>query len=130
MVQKQCNFTAKLIKNQGNWQITSSLSQPHIRPAESGGRKELRHVSGSGAPLPAEKKQKILLVCRMQQGTPALSQAVRLKARQQAGEPTFCANTFAAYFPKGYNHGTDGEIRSPDAGRASAQAKNGWNYKR
>lgn len=72
--------------------------------------------------LPKKKQEILLDFCRMQQCTPSLSQAVRLKALQQTGkltEPelikimseqkanqkdklTFRADKFAAYFPKGY----------------------------
>lgn len=72
--------------------------------------------------LPKKQQEVLLDFCRMQQCTPSLSQAVRLKALQQAGkltEPelikimseqkanqrdklTFRADKFAAYFPKGY----------------------------
>lgn len=72
--------------------------------------------------LPKKKQEVILDFCRMQQCTPSLSQAVRLKALQQAGKLTdmelikimseqkanqrdkltFRADKFAAYFPKGY----------------------------
>ena len=72
--------------------------------------------------LPKKKQEILLDFCRMQQCTPSLSQAVRLKALQQARkltEPelikimseqkanqkdklTFRADKFAAYFPKGY----------------------------
>jgi len=72
--------------------------------------------------LPKKQQEVLLDLCRMQQCTPSLSQAVRLKALQQAGkltEPelikimseqkanqkdklTFRADKFAAYFPKGY----------------------------
>ncbi len=72
--------------------------------------------------LPKKKQEILLDVCRMQQCTPSLSQAVRLKALQQTGKLTdvelikimseqkanqrdkltFRADKFAAYFPKGY----------------------------
>ena len=72
--------------------------------------------------LPKKQQEVLLDFCRMQQCTPSLSQAVRLKALQQEGkltEPefvkimseqkanqkdklTFRADKFAAYFPKGY----------------------------
>jgi ParB family chromosome partitioning protein len=72
--------------------------------------------------LPKKKQEILLDFCRMQQCTPSLSQAVRLKALQQAGKLTepelikimseqkanqkdkliFRADKFAAYFPKGY----------------------------
>ena len=72
--------------------------------------------------LPKKKQEILLDFCRMQQCTPSLSQAVRLKALQQTGKLTeaelikimseqkanqrdkliFRADKFAAYFPKGY----------------------------
>ncbi|NCB52164.1 MAG: hypothetical protein EOM54_09825 [Clostridia bacterium] len=72
--------------------------------------------------LPKKQQEILLDCCRMQQCTPSLSQAVKLKALQQDGkltEPelikimseqkanqkdklTFRADKFAAYFPKGY----------------------------
>lgn len=72
--------------------------------------------------LPKKQQEILLDCCRMQQCTPSLSQAVRLKALHQTGkltEPalikimseqkanqkdklTFCADKFASYFPKGY----------------------------
>ena len=72
--------------------------------------------------LPKKKQEILLDFCRMQQCTPSLSQAVRLKALQRTGKLTelelikimseqkanqrdkltFRADKFAAYFPKGY----------------------------
>lgn len=72
--------------------------------------------------LPKKQQELLLDLCRMQQCTPSLSQAVRLKALQQTGKLTemelikimseqkanqkdkltFRADKFAAYFPKGY----------------------------
>ena len=72
--------------------------------------------------LPKKKQEILLDFCRMQQCTPSLSQAVRLKALQQTGKLTeaelikiiseqkanqrdkltFRADKFASYFPKGY----------------------------
>lgn len=72
--------------------------------------------------LPKKQQEILLDCCRMQQCTPSLSQAVRLKALHQSGKLTeaalikimseqkanqkdkltFRADKFAAYFPKGY----------------------------
>jgi len=72
--------------------------------------------------LPKKQQEILLDCCRMQQCTPSLSQAVRLKALHQTGKLTeaalikimseqkanqkdkltFRADKFAAYFPKGY----------------------------
>lgn len=72
--------------------------------------------------LPKKQQELLLDFCKMQQCTPSLSQAVRLKTLQQAGKLTeaelikimtqqkanqrerlsFAADKFAAFFPKGY----------------------------